>query len=236
MQYPPQQQPPANQPYYPPSEIYQYDQPQTPIYAPQNVAPEPRQTGQEIAISYNQKLLSIYRRICTVLLIVLSVLLIGLIFLVASSFIPSLALALGTPPIESGDILPITLSFVILLVAITFLAWWVRMIGSFSDLTSKPVLHITSEGVTIQNNIMVRHRFIHWNEIEALDIKRFNLIISSSSSSYSSPSNSGQLQGRASKKIVASLFYLDTSAQEILQQIGETYAKELSYYQIQLRG
>jgi len=235
MQYPPQQQSGVNQPYYAPAEIYLYDHQQAPISATHSGLPRPRQENQEIAIYYNQKLLLLYKRTCKVLLVCLIILLILLAFLVLSAFIPRMTLALGTPPIESGDILPITLSFVILLAAIVLLTWWTRVISSLSGPIPEPVLHITSEGITIQHNIMVKYRFIRWNEMKTLYAGNMYLKIRSVALLPPSASNARQPPRYRLKRTLATLAYLDTPSSEVFRQICEVYAYELSYYNIQLQ-
>jgi hypothetical protein len=222
-----------NQPSYAPSEIYQ--DPQAPVDVPHDEQSGPRPEEQEITIYYNQKLLISYKRICKVLLAVLIVVLLGFSFLIASSFIPSLAASLGTPPIEEKDIFPLALLFVILLAAIAFLAWWVRIISSLASPSRKPVLHITHEGITIQNNILVRHRFIRWNEIETLYAGNVHLKIRSAAPVSFSVPTPEQPQKHRVVTTLATLMYLDTSAQDMLQQIRELYAYELSHYAIQFR-
>lgn len=229
MQYPSQQQP-----HNAPSEIYQHEQPQPAASVPQFGLPEPRQGGQEIAIYYRPKLLAYYRRVCRVLSIALVVLFVFLILLLFSSVIPPLAQALGTPPVENGDILPLVLSVILLLAASAFFFWWTRVLTSLSGPARKPVLHITREGITIQNNIMARHRFLRWSEIGTIFASNTSLKINADASLPFLPPNAGQPQNRVLTKTIASLMYLDTSAEEMVRQIREQYAYELSLYNIQL--
>lgn len=222
MHYPPQ--PSAHQPFYPPSEIYLPEQPQEyaplmEVYTPRD---QPFATGQEIAIYYSQTLLTAYKRLCKALLILLIALLpLSLIagFVFGGSF-------------NENDIFPLVLIVVIGLAAISSLAWWIRFIGSLSGPKRKPVLYITHEGITIQNNIAVKYRFIPWNEIQTIYASSVNLKIRHVTPFSSSADNRDHLRRSASKKTVISLLYLDTPAQEMLRRLCETYANELRDYHI----
>lgn len=225
MQYPPQ--PPAHQPFYAPSEIYlpEQSQEQALLMTANTTRDCPSASGQEIAIYYDQTLLTFYARICKVLLVFLIIL---LPLSLASGFIFG-------GPFNMSDIVPIILIIVILLSAILPLAWWIRVINSLSGPMRKPVLHITCEGITLQKNIMVRYRFIPWNEIQTIYASNVHLKIRHVAPPFSSAESQKPVCGNLGKTTVASLLYLDTPAQEILRRLCEAYANELRDYHIQFQ-
>lgn len=217
---------PTNRPFYPPAEIYVPEQPQGyvpqgPVYTPPDQQPA---TGQEIAVYYKRTLLVTYTRLCKVLLVLLAVLL------------PlSLIAGFASGPFTASDILPLVSIVVILLAAISLLAWWIKVISSLSGPARKPVLHITHAGITIQNAIMVKYRFIRWEEVKTMYAHSTFLKIRSAAPLASLENGQGLSQKRAYKTTRISLMYLDTPAQEILQRLVQTYANELSQYNIQFQ-
>jgi len=225
MQYPPQ--PPADQPFYPSSEIYLPEQPLEyttlmNVYTPRD---QPFATSKEITIYYNQTLLTAYKRLCKALLI----------FLIALLPLSLISGFVFGGPFNMNDIVPIVLIVVILLAAISSLAWWIRFISSLSGPNRKPVLHITHEGITIQNNIAVKYRFISWTEIQTLYASSVNLKVRHVTPFSSPADNQDHLRDSASKMMVVSLLYLDTPAQEIMRQICDVYANELRFYNIRFQ-
>lgn len=219
-------QPFPNQPYYPPSEIYVPEQPQGHAPPDQQSAP-----GQEIAIYYKKLYVKTYILICKVLLFVLIVLFIGLAgFALVSALFPTLAQGWGST-IHSSDIPPIVISFVVILAAIVFLAWWNKLLSRSTGPAHTPVLHITREGFRIQNAIGARRSFIRWDELQTVYAHSTILKIRSAALL---PASNPALPPR-SRTTVISLIYLDTPGQEILRQLVQFYPNELSRYNIQFQ-
>jgi hypothetical protein len=174
---------------------------------------------------YNQTLLTTYKRLCKALLI----------FLIALLPLSLIAGFVFGGPFNVSDILPLVLIIVILLTAISLLVLWIRVIGSLSGPKRKPVLHITHAGITIQNNIVVRYRFIPWSEIQTMYASNVHLKIRHVTPFSSSADNQDYSRGDVSKKTVVSLLYLDTPAQEMLRRLCDAYASELRYYNIRFQ-
>lgn len=217
---------PNQQPSYPPSEIYVPEQSQG--YAPQD---QQYATGQEIAIYYKKLYVKTYILICQVLLFVLIVLFIGLAgFTLVSALFPTLAQDWGST-IHNSDIPPIIGSFVVILAAIAFLAWWNKLLSRPTGPAHTPVLHITREGFRIRNVLFARRSFIRWDELQT--VYAYGTVLKIRSAAPLSASNPALPRHSHTTRI--SLIYLDTPGQEILRQLVQFYPNELSRYNIQFQ-
>mgnify|MGYP001209481534 CR=1 FL=1 len=161
MQYPPQQ--PTNQPYYPPSEVYLYEQSQT--YLPAQEITQPRMLAQEIAIYPNRKQAIWRTTVCAICLLVL-ILIIPFFFIV--NFVTGQSFG-------ASDIAPLILAFAFLLAAITFIGWITWRMASELLFKRKPILVINSRGITVRNMPMLSGFFITWTEIEALSFSHYSM-------------------------------------------------------------
>lgn len=229
MQYPPQQ-PPANQPYYPPSEIYQYDQPQQ--FAPAQEVTRPPVQRQDIVVYPNRTQAIVRTIICAICLVFLvGMLAVFLIlgFTTGGSF-------------QASDFSALLFFFA----AIVFVGWltW-RMISQLL-LSRKPVLVIHREGITIGKLPALSDASIPWAEIDAIYSYRYIIY------KYLCirPKNTEQFLARFGKlkqfnmrinsmtgaPLNVPQVFLDRPVEEIIQQLYYMYASELNYYHVQLRS
>jgi hypothetical protein len=229
MQYPPQQ-PPANQPYYPPSEIYQYDQLQQ--FAPAQEVTQPPVQRQDIVI-YSNRTQTIMRTIIGM---------ICLIFLVVT-FAAFLILGFTTGGSFQASDLAALLMFVAAIALVGWLTW--RMVSQLL-LSRKPVLIIHREGITIGKLPALSDASISWAEIEAIYAYRYIIY------KYLCirPKNTEQFLSRFGKlkqfnmrinsmtgaPLNVPQVFLDRPVEEILQQLYYMYSSELNYYHVQLRS
>jgi TRAP-type C4-dicarboxylate transport system permease small subunit len=237
MQYPPQEQPPTNQPYYPPSEIYQYDQPQQ--FAPAREMSRLPVQRQDIVV-YPNRGQAIWRTVvCVVCLLFLLI------------FIPvfSINLFATAGPIPTDEMLPIVsllvFVFVLFLAALIFLGWITWRMASALLFKSKPILTITSEGITVGRMPMLSGFSILWSEIDAIFVSRYLYkylcIQPKNADQFLSRFNGLERFNRRINSMIGAplyvpLVFLDRPVEEILQQLYYMYASELNDYHVQLRS
>ena len=217
---------PMNQPTYPPAEIYVPEQPQT--YAPYQESPQ----AQEIAIYLNRRQAIARTTICVIGLLIIVLLIPAMVIL------STLA---GDPP-GIGDIVPL---LIIVIPASAFIGWisW-TMLSMVS--AHKPVLIINREGIVVSPMPMLSGFSISWGEIEALFPTRYMykyFCIAPRNRDYflKAHFNGFERLNRRMNSLIGSplyvpMVYLDKPVEEILQQLYYMYAKELSYYRIQIRS
>lgn len=221
---------PANQPYYPPSEIYVPEQPQA--YAPNQGSAQSPAQAQEIVIYINRRQAIARATICVIGLLII------VLLIPAMAILSTLA---GDPP-GIGDLAPL---FIIVIPASAFIGWvsW-AMLSMIS--AHKPALIINREGIVVSPMPMLSGFSISWGEIEALFSKRymykyFCIVPRNPDYFLKTHFNGFERINRSINSLIGSplyipMVYLDKPVEEILQQLYHMYAKELSYYRIQIRS
>lgn len=229
-----QQQPPANQPYYPPSEIYLYDQPQQ--FAPAQEITRPPVQRQDIVVYYNRK----HAIRCIVIGVA------GLVFLIADlAFLCFLIFAIGGP-VQARDIGPLAAMLLLFFACMAFVGWFTWRFG-FQELRNrKHVLIINSEGITVRKLFSLSGFFISWAEIDVIFTSRYIFykyfcIKPKNTDAFLSRFNRLERFFRRLNSMIGSPLYipqifLDRPVEEILQQLYYMYASELNYYHVQLRS
>lgn len=155
-------------------------------------------------------------------------------------------LSLGKTASSLSPLLPFGLILFadVLLFAKIALTYWVTRRSLL--LNDEPVMFINSEGISMRGALSLNNTFIAWPEIESLDIYTYKykyLCVR--------PKNAALLMKRIPllerllklsylvygiPQLSISLLYLDKPVEEILQQLYHIYAKELSYYHVQIRS
>ena len=155
-------------------------------------------------------------------------------------------LSLGKTASSLSPLLPFGLILFadVLLFAKIALAYWVTRRSLLVN--GEPIMFINSEGISMRGALSLNNTFIAWPEIESLDIYTYKykyLCVR--------PKNAALLMKRIPllerilklsypvygiPQLSISLFYLDKPVEEILQQLYHMYAKELSYYRVQIRS
>lgn len=150
---------------------------------------------------------------------------------------------LSNNPVASFSLTLFVIAYVLLLGKLTLNRWIIARALLAND---EPVLRITSEGIVARGSLSLSTIFLAWSEIEAVDVytllykylcvrprnmatfmQRLPLLerlLTLSDAFYGMP------------PLSVSLFYLDRPVEEILQQLYHMYAKELSYYHVQIRS
>jgi len=111
---------------------------------------------------------------------------------------------------------------------------------------AEPVLMITDEGIAMRGSLSFNTIFLPWSEIESVDVYTFRyrylcvrprnmtLFMQRLSLPERNFKLSDSLYGMP--PLTIALSYLDRPVEEILQQLYHMYAKELSYYHVQVRS
>jgi len=237
MQYPPQQ--PTNQPYYPPSEVYLYEQSQA--YLPAQEITQPPVLTQEIAIYPNRKQ-AIWR-------VIFSTVMLFFIIILFALFAFFVRFIVGSSPVDTnfGSVFLIIFAFflVFMLAEIAYISWITWRMASTLIFSHKPLLIINRKGITVGRMPNLSGFFISWAEVESINTSTFMykyLCIH--------PRNRKQFMKRFSPlerfrrlsnalvgapPLVVPQVFLERPVEEILRTLYYSYASELSYYRVQLR-
>jgi uncharacterized membrane protein YidH (DUF202 family) len=225
MQYPTRDQPPAHQ-QYAPSEIYMPEQAQT--FVP--LQPQPV-LAQQIVI-YPNRTLAIFRA---------SICIIAALFIIGIFFV-----ALATNgPLQPSDIGPMVVTLIVVLIGAIFLGWLSWYMGFQQLRSSKPMLVINRDGITVGQAPMLSGFFIAWGDIEAINASRYIYkyfcIVPKNPDQFLARFSSWERFMRRINAMVGSPLYvpqgfLDKPVEEIIQQVYYVYSNELAYYRVQLRS
>lgn len=228
MQYQPEQ------PYYVPSEIYQYDQPQagmTPAPISVNEITQSTAAIGEIAIYPDRK----------VAILSSTIMVIGLLFVIL--ILPGIAIlgaAIGEP-VKPSDLA----SLIVIIPCAAFIGWLAWRMLSTLLFSRKPLLLINREGITVNRVPMYSGFFIPWAEVAAVFPSQYviykYLCILPKNTDLSLARFNGferllrRMDTAAGSPISLRQTYLGKPVEEIVRQLYSTYASELSYYNVQVR-
>lgn len=232
MQYPPQE--PANQPYYAPSEIYQYDQPQTgmqPAPVSVNEITRPVAAIGEIAIYPDRKVAILLSTLMVICLLIVILILPAVAILGAS---------IGEP-LKPSDLT----SLIVIIPGVAFVGWLTWRVLSTILFPRKPIMLINREGITVSRVPMYSGFFIPWAEVAVIFPSRYVIykhlcILPKNTPLFLARFNGferflRQMGAAGGSPITLRQTYLGKPAEEIIRQLYSNYANELSYYNVQVR-
>lgn len=231
MQYPPQ--PPISKPSYPPTEMHL---PELPLV---NEEAQESAPAQKIVI-YADRIRGARSLAALTNRIILGALMFVLLAYVLLSFINNTTL--NNPALNFFAVLFIFV-YVMMLARMALSRW---IMGRSLLVSGQPIMVVDSAGITLRGAVSLSNIFIAWSEIESLDVYllkyRYLCIRLRDAKAFT---RRLPLLEQALKLIDSlyglpplyiSLLYLDKPVEEILQQLYYMYAKELSYYRIQIRS
>ena len=244
MQYPPQPAPDRQS--HIPSEIYMPEQPQgylaQQVYAPQYQLPgqglemtRPPVQAEEIVV-YPNHTQAILRTSISAVALVLLIAIIPTFLILISSIGPS----------QFSDLVALAFVLAIALPAIALIGWLTWRMASQLIFSSKPLMTINREGITVGRMPMLSGFSIAWAEIGAIHSSRYifykYLCISPRyPDQFLARFNGWERFNRRLNSMIGSplyvpQIYLGKPVEEIFQQLYDMYANELRYYQVQLRA